>query len=375
MTTPEPAMTPPSPDSPIELSQLTAVSSVVNVVARYVDGLAPIPADELAEWVAGLAVPADWQVLPLDANAAPLARIAVHGQRPEGGWDACDTLSVFRFTGFPPREVVEDNAECTLRDLGAGEGIHTTVAPPPPPGVAVVRSDGHFDIAGKPMYAQYETYVASSDQPGQGRLIQHSIFVDHGSFFRLGRDVGQLTGTVHDAFLTAIGADPADAKWVLPDAVLANHPRMAILSREPGDDGIDMVAIRLTPDEQHFICTALIQWRSLATGFPLPIKALGLAEDWPQFDELVDRLRAAIAAKEPLSELDWARALFLTEISWASDLVGAGVEFRYNGILDEEAIKLLRTIQRKISSRHHADLLFPGAGRPRRASNDDAPPN
>jgi hypothetical protein len=364
-----------NPDQAIELSQLTTVSSVVDVVAGYVDDLAPIPVSELTDWLAGLTVPAGWQVLPLDASAAPLARIAVCDQRPEGGWDACDTLSVFRFTGFPPREVVEDNAECTLRDLGADESIRTEVAPPPPPGVAVVRSDGHFDIAGKRMWAQYETYVAGSTEPGQGRLIQHSVFVERGSFFRLGRDVGQLTGAVRDAFFTAIGADPADAKWLTPDSVLAKDPRMAILSREPGTDGIDVVSIRLTQEEQHFIGTALIQWRWLATGFPLPIKALGFAEDWTQFDELVDRLRAAIAAKEPLSELDWARALFLTEVSWASDLVGAGVEFRYNDIPDEEAIKLLRSIQRKISSRYHADLLFPNAGRPRRTSDDEAPKN
>jgi hypothetical protein len=193
-------MTPPSRNSPIELSQLTAVSSVVDVVGGYVGDLAPIPADELTDWLARLAVPAGWQVLPLDASAAPLARIAVCGQRPGGGWDACDTISVFRFTGFPPREVVEDNADCTLRDLGAGEGIHTTVAPPPPPGIAAVRSDGYFDLAGILTWAQYETYVAGSDQPGQGRLIQHSVFVDRDSFFRLGRDVGQLTGSVHGAF-------------------------------------------------------------------------------------------------------------------------------------------------------------------------------
>jgi hypothetical protein len=78
-------------------------------------------------------------------------------------------------------------------------------------------------------------------------------------------------------------------------------------------------------------------------------------------------------AEGSLSDLDWARMHFLTEVSWASDLVGAGVEFRYNGIPDEEAVKLLRSIQRKISSRYHADLLFPGAGRPRRTSNDEPP--
>jgi hypothetical protein len=374
MTTPESTMPLPNPDQPVELSQLTAVSSVVDVVAGYVDDLAPIPAGELAEWVAGLAVPASWQVLPLDASAPPLARIAVRGQRPEGGWDACDTISVFRFTGFPPRDVVEDNAECTLRDLGA-RGIRTTVAPPPLPGVAAVRSGGHFHISMKLMYAQYETYIAGSDQPGQGRLIQHSIFVDYGSYFRLGRDVGQLTGTIRDAFFTSIGADPADAKWFRPGAVVAKRPGGATDSPEPGsDDGTNMVAIELTPEERYFICSALIEWSGVATGAPLPIKTLGIATNWIEFDSLVSCLETAIVGQEPMSALDWTRTLFLTEVSWASNVVGAGLDFALvTSISDEEAVKLLRSIQWKLSRYYRPSLLFPGAGRPRRTSDGEAP--
>jgi len=53
--------------------------------------------------------------------------------------------------------------------------------------------------------------------------------------------------------------------------------------------------------------------------------------------------------------------LFLTEISWASDLVGSGVDFSIvSGLTDDEAIKLLRSVQRKNSSRRRADLVFPG---------------
>jgi hypothetical protein len=365
----------PNRDRPIELSQLTALSSVVDVVARYVDDLAPIPARELAEWVAGLAVPTGWQVLSLDAIAAPLARIAVCGQRPEGGWDACDTISVFRFTGFPPREVVEDNAECTLRDLGASESIFTTVAPPPPPGVAAVRSDGHFDIAGKPIWASYETYVAGSDQPGQGRLIQHSVFVDYGSYFRLGRDVGQLTRAVHDAFRTAIGANLEDAKWFRPGTLAAEQPGVSTSIREPGnDDDTDTVAIPLTQEERYFISSALIQWSSVATGDPLPIKALGIAANWTEFDSLVSRLDATVTGQEPMSDLDWTLTLFLTEVAWASNVVAAGLDFALvTSIPDEKAVKLLRSIQWKLSRCNHADLLFPDAGRPRRAETK-APP-
>jgi hypothetical protein len=55
---------------------------------------------------------------------------------------------------------------------------------------------------------------------------------------------------------------------------------------------------------------------------------------------------------------DW-----LSSDSFASDLVGTGVEFALISHSDEDGIRLLRSIQRKISSSHRAELLFPGAGR------------
>jgi hypothetical protein len=95
--------------------------------------------------------------------------------------------------------------------------------------------------------------------------------------------------------------------------------------------------------------------------------------DWAEFDALADRLAGAITQHEPLSDLDWARALFLTEISRASDIVGAGVEFALISYSDEEAVKLLRSIQRKISNSYRANLLFPNAGRPRRRFDSETP--
>lgn len=65
--------------------------------------------------------------------------------------------------------------------------------------------------------------------------------------------------------------------------------------------------------------------------------------------ELVDihRLARALGRKEPLSKLDWARTVFLTEVSWASNLVGSGLDFKTN-FHDDEAAPLLRSIQWKI---------------------------
>ena len=111
----------------------------------------------------------------------------------------------------------------------------------------------------------------------------------------------------------------------------------------------------------HF---ALMHWGGPASYAPLPIKSsFGLA-DWKEFDALTARLDRAITSHQPLSDRDWALALFLTEMSFASDLVGAGVEFALISHSDEDGTRLVRAIQHKISSRD-ANLLFPDAGRPR----------
>lgn len=77
-----------------------------------------------------------------------------------------------------------------------------------------------------------------------------------------------------------------------------------------------------------------------------------IADDGTVLHHLLD----AIDTKVPLSDLDWARTLLLTEICWASDLLGAGIEFATN-IRDEKAAPLLRSIPNKISSYDRFALL------------------
>jgi len=79
-----------------------------------------------------------------------------------------------------------------------------------------------------------------------------------------------------------------------------------------------------------------------------------------EFFQLTDRLQAAIRDGEPLSNLDWARALAITEISWASDLPGAGSEFGTN-MRDERALAALRSLQRKLVTGERIQLLIDNA--------------
>jgi hypothetical protein len=90
-------------------------------------------------------------------------------------------------------------------------------------------------------------------------------------------------------------------------------------------------------------------------GWSLLLPLMGLSTT-DEFRALVNRLLEAIEDKKPLSDLDWARALLLTEICWASQLLGAGVDFATN-VCDEKAAPLLRSIQRKVSSYNRFLLL------------------
>jgi hypothetical protein len=120
----------------------------------------------------------------------------------------------------------------------------------------------------------------------------------------------------------------------------------------------ELIDIELTDDERDLLSHGLNEYGGSIHYKPVMTRALGLP-DRASFDTLLHRLRRAIWRKEPLSKLDWARAVFLTEVSWASNLVGSGLDFRSN-FHDDEAAPLIRSIQWKIG-RHGVggSLLIP----------------
>ncbi len=95
-------------------------------------------------------------------------------------------------------------------------------------------------------------------------------------------------------------------------------------------------------------------------GVPLLLAPLLGLSTIDEFWTLTERLMEGIKAKEPLSDLDWARALFLTEICWASTVIGAGFDFG-TSVRDEKAAPLMRSIQRKVSTHERFVLLLDNA--------------
>ena len=189
-----------------ERRRLAAAASVVNVLASHVDDVILFRSWNLPAWITRLGVPPGWQIGRLANSAVEPSRIAVYGPQPDGGWDGCETISVFGFTGMPPGDVVRDNADCTLRDLGAA-GIATDVLDTPllSKGTAV-RSSGYFGTAGLWVWAQYSTYVAGSLESGQGRLVQQAVFIESSCQARLSADIAQLNDGVYQAFFAVVAS-------------------------------------------------------------------------------------------------------------------------------------------------------------------------
>jgi hypothetical protein len=124
----------------------------------------------------------------------------------------------------------------------------------------------------------------------------------------------------------------------------------------------ELVAIELTDEERELMVLALNEYGGPAKhAYQLLCPVLGQSNkgEWAR---LRSRLMEAIENKEPLSDLDWARALFLTEISFGSNLVGSGLDF--GPAADEYWLGVLRSLQRKVSSYARFLLLLQNASYP-----------
>jgi hypothetical protein len=124
----------------------------------------------------------------------------------------------------------------------------------------------------------------------------------------------------------------------------------------------ELVPIELTDEERKFMVLALNEYGGTAQHtYQLLCPVLGQSnlDEWAR---LVNRLKEAIRNKEPLSDLDWARAMFLTDISFGSTLVGSGLRFGHAA--DEYWFEILRSLQRKVSTYPRFLLLLQNASYP-----------
>jgi hypothetical protein len=109
----------------------------------------------------------------------------------------------------------------------------------------------------------------------------------------------------------------------------------------------------LTEDERDMLYHGLLEW-----GGPAHCTdALATAMDFESAAALLEetrRLMPLIRGEQPLTRRDWRRVLIATEIVFASDVFGSGCDWAITtGITDEVAIRILRSLQRKIARSVH----------------------
>ncbi len=114
----------------------------------------------------------------------------------------------------------------------------------------------------------------------------------------------------------------------------------------PMDPGLFGVA--LSGAEQEFLTRALAIWDGVAYPSSAFMTSLGF-EDGRSLVESAQSLEERILRSEPLSRTEWTVALLLSEVGFASDIQGGGLEWEgYSGIPDRETIALLRSVQMKL---------------------------
>ncbi len=104
----------------------------------------------------------------------------------------------------------------------------------------------------------------------------------------------------------------------------------------------------LTPDEQSLLAQGVSQWGGPAQ----PSHALALALGVDSVEALIEegyRIAGKLDNGEPLTDHEVVFAAVSTELNFASDRWGAGVEWStVSGFTDSETISRLRNLQRRL---------------------------
>src|SRR5690349_4615005 len=107
----------------------------------------------------------------------------------------------------------------------------------------------------------------------------------------------------------------------------------------------------------------MLRWGLLDWGGPAcPTDALARVMGFESTDGLYGdsrRIADLVSTGAGMSRRDWTRALVATELVWASEVLGSGLDSVYTfGYSDTEAAVILRSIQRKLRK---AEVLISGA--------------
>ena len=108
------------------------------------------------------------------------------------------------------------------------------------------------------------------------------------------------------------------------------------------------IEVALDAEELRFLRAALLDWGGPARPTDEVAHALGF-ESASQVSDGTWALWKQIEERPALTIQEWRQVLLATEIVFASDVVGSGLDWATtSGIPDRESIEVLRRLQRKL---------------------------
>ncbi|XAS68206.1 hypothetical protein V3C33_02425 [Micrococcaceae bacterium Sec5.7] len=110
------------------------------------------------------------------------------------------------------------------------------------------------------------------------------------------------------------------------------------------------VEIDLVDEERKLLWRGLLEWGGPARcseAMAIALGFRGVADLLEEGQRMADDLKAGRA----LTRCDWRRALLATEVAFASDVVGSGIDWSTTtGMDDDRTLRVLRSAQRKLAS-------------------------
>jgi len=116
----------------------------------------------------------------------------------------------------------------------------------------------------------------------------------------------------------------------------------------------EFVQMDLTKDERRVLEMGLSEWGGPAACTNEMAVAMGFTGVVDLIFDDGRRLLDSLRDGAPLSRRDWTRALLATEIVFASNVLGSGLDWQTTtGLDDGVTIGLLRSLQRKLGGLRH----------------------
>jgi hypothetical protein len=114
-------------------------------------------------------------------------------------------------------------------------------------------------------------------------------------------------------------------------------------------EAAEFLSPQLDANERRMLRWGVIEWGGPAHCTEEIAVAMGFESVRDLFDS-TGRLADALETGSPLAAVDWLRVLLATEIVFASNTIGSGLDWEdTSGMSDQESLATLRSLQRKLS--------------------------